>query len=370
MQMSNKSKQTKSKRSKAPQAKGPVPKVSKKRSNNSKKSKFMTNLDCTLCNPGHPTPVCPFRVKYSSPLPPLKNSINFPNITSATAGMLVIFPQFGTKASTIPDNASRKLSAFIMSCTDSEVGTTPNFDSCATQTAASNSFTSVDASGGAFIDATTSIDNYRVWSSCLKVINTVQITSNQGQIAIVTDITPDQFLYGGSNNGVLTINDVFSMAQPSNTNRIGDEHCACFAPEEFPDGVLKTTSKGAFNLSNPSGATTPTINATVTASTESFEPKGIIIAIRNASQSQLTSLLIRQETLIEPIYAPSSGIVRQEREIQNHTADTAVGSLTRKSPDWKKMGAKALNMGAKAAGAYVQSNGPALLQRLLLGAML
>lgn len=364
--MSNKSKQAKqSKKPKVPQTNGPS-----RRSKKSKKTVRMSNPECTLCDPGFSNPACPFRIKYANPLPPLKNSIGFPSITNATGAMFAIFPQFATSSASVADGTTARFSAFILSSTDANLGNSPTFDAMVTNTPADNQYVAVTASGGNLLNSTSSYDNYRIWSSCIKLINTVQITSNQGQVAIIPDVTVDQFLYGGSSGGALSINDAFSMALPQNTHRIGDEHCVCFSPEEFPDGVLKTMAKGAVSCSNPSGATTPTIQVSGTSNSENFEPKGIIIALRNTTVAQITALLIRQETLAEAIYSPVIGVIRQARIVQDHDADDVVRTLSKKSPNWRRLGMKALNAGAKMAGDYIQENGAGIMQRLLLGAIL
>lgn len=223
---------------------------------------------------------------------------------------------------------------------------------------------SVEDPARAFV-ATSLVASARTIASCVTANFIGTTVSAAGQMAVATNITPSQLLYGGGGNP-LSVEEVFNLAQ--NVDRIPmDKREIVHAPTDltapfrgYDSDVRNTTANPTQDgccLLCPAATAGPS-----TVATGASGASGIIIAWSGLSNTTTNDFSLTFTKVIEWVPDPFSGIgspAYAERPTSSY--DQVVHYINSMYPGWQDSAAR---VGMQMAREY----GPAMVNRVLGGA--
>lgn len=213
--------------------------------------------------------------------------------------------------------------------------------------------------------ASTTIAAARTIASCITACFVGTTVTAAGQMAVATNITPNQLLYGGGGNP-LNVEEVFNLAQ--NVDRIPmEKREIVHAPTDltapfraYDGGPARSTAGNPTQDSScliiPAAAGGPTSVAT-----GASNASGIIIAWSGMSNTTASDLTLTFTKVIEWLPDPVMGIGSPASAPRpSSTYDEILQYININYPGWQDSAAR---MGAQMAAAY----GPAIVNRVLGG---
>lgn len=183
-----------------------------------------------------------------------------------------------------------------------------------------------------------SVASARTLAACIRFFTTAQVSSVSGQLALCSNITPEQLLTGGTSRGPMSVSDLFNMGQlvdripltATELRHAPGTSSSIYRDEGTTNTLVTTDSGNCINIP-------PITTGASTIATLASNAPGIAIAWSSLNSSLSNDMLFEFVKIIEWMPAPAASVANiQDVQRPRTTWENICDTLSNIAPGWQQ----------------------------------